>query len=421
MPSIAETAKQVIFSHPTGNANSRAVLGGLADASLLAEFRTTVATFPGNPWSMLAHTPLGRDFERRRFPEKVEPVTKQRPLREIGRMVASRAGLKRLTRHETGPLCVDSVYRDLDRQVAKRVAKQRFDAVYAYEDGAVESFRAAKQVGTKCLYDLPIGYWRAARELLSRERERWPEWSATLSGFRDSPDKLARKDEELRLADRIYVASEFTKQTLASYPERLAPIEVIPYGFPPAGPPREEAGLGQRKLKLLYVGGLSQRKGIADVFAVADRLRDEAELTVVGQGPVDACPALAAALERHRWIPSLPHHRVIELMRQHDLLLFPSLFEGFGLVITEAMSQGTPVITTDRTAGPNLIEHGVNGWLVEAGCTEALANQVEAILGEPASLATVGEAARRRAMTRPWDRYGRELAESVGDLLRSDP
>ena len=52
-------------------------------------------------------------------------------------------------------------------------------------------------------------------------------------------------------------------------------------------------------------------------------------------------------------------------MREHDVFVFPSLFEGFGLVITESMSQGTPVITTDRTAGPDLIKNDENGWLLK--------------------------------------------------------
>jgi hypothetical protein len=54
----------------------------------------------------------------------------------------------------------------------------------------------SKKNDLRCLYDLPIGYWRAARRLLEKERLQHPEWSATLTGFQDSEAKLARKDEE---------------------------------------------------------------------------------------------------------------------------------------------------------------------------------------------------------------------------------
>src|SRR5206468_9345000 len=90
------------------------------------------------------------------------------------------------------------------------------------------------------------------------------------------------------------------------------------------------------------------------------------------------------------WIPSLPHQQILKLMHEHDVLVFPSLFEGFGLVITEAMSQGTPVITTERTVGPDIIDHGQNGWIVEAGSTEALQQAIEELIFKPELVAETG-------------------------------
>lgn len=113
------------------------------------------------------------------------------------------------------------------------------------------------------MYDLPIGYWRAMRYLLNEDREKNPEWAMTLGGFNDSEKKLQRKDKELQLADKIYVASSFTKKTLEMYPGKLADIEVIPYGFPPVNIDRKYDNIRNRKIKVLYVGGLTQRKGIS--------------------------------------------------------------------------------------------------------------------------------------------------------------
>lgn len=360
------------------------------------------------------------ELKRRCFDEQARKHTRHRAIRELGRILASKANLKYLTRREQGVFSIEAVYRDIDRRVARSIRKGRGEAVYAYEDGALESFRTARQNGVRCIYDLPIGYWKTQRMLLSEEAKRWPEWASTITSLRDSPTKLAYKDEELRLADRIYVASQFTKKTLENFDGPLAPIEVIPYGFPPAEAPRDYDGVQKRKLKLLFVGGLSQRKGIADMFAALEQLGTEVELTIVGKPMVQDCKALNAALRRCRWIPSLPHQHVIELMRQHDVLLFPSLFEGFGLVITEAMSQGTAVITTNRTAGPDLIEHGRNGWIVSAGSTDSLRNQIQELLDKPDLVATVGEQARQSAIARPWHRYGDELAASIQQFLKTD-
>jgi glycosyltransferase involved in cell wall biosynthesis len=287
--------------------------------------------------------------------------------------------------------------------------------VYGYEDTTLFSFRKAKELGLECIYDLPIGYWRTAHSLLIKEKERWPDWMATMPGLEDSASKLARKDEELRLADRIFVASSFTANTLKDFPEKIAPVQVIPYGFPTVSNEvrQYENFKKKRPLRLLFVGSLSQRKGIADLFEAVKFFGEKVTLTLVGSKTTEDCPALNEALNRHRWIPSLAHESVLKLMRQHDVLVFPSLFEGFGLVITEAMSQGTPVITTDRTAGPDLIEHGKNGWLINAGSTRALQQSIEDILLNPVSIEDVGKAAMDKARQRPWTKYGIELAEAV--------
>lgn len=82
-------------------------------------------------------------------------------------------------------------------------------------------------------------------------------------------------------------------------------------------------------LRALFVGGLGQRKEIADLFDAVNLLKAIAELTIVGR-PVGASRhALDAALGNHRWIESLPREQILAEMRQHDVLVFPSLFEGF--------------------------------------------------------------------------------------------
>ncbi|MVN22221.1 glycosyltransferase family 4 protein [Mucilaginibacter arboris] len=408
---------KVLILHPTGNAFFRAAALGLQKAGMLSGFRTTVATFPGNIFDKLSSLVPFAEFNRRRYDPALLEFTKTWPLYELGRFAASKAGFKKLIKHETGIFSVDSVYQNLDKRTAKslkNMADQGINAVYAYEDGALFSFREAKKLNLNCLYDLPIGYWRASKRFLEAESERWPEWASTLTGLEDSEAKLARKDEELRLADKIFVASQFTANTLKDYPGTLAPIEVIPYAFPPVATSRSYPDISTVKpIKLLFVGGLSQRKGIADLFAAVDRLKNYVELTVVGKKSTDQCPALDAALAKHRWIPSLAHEQILKLMQEHDVLVFPSLFEGFGLVITEAMSQGTPVITTYRTAGPDLIKHGENGWLIEAGSTNALQAAIEELIDKRSIIAEVGRAAMETASKRTWNVYGQELAAAI--------
>lgn len=410
----------IILSHPTGNANLRAAASGMKEAGQLLRFHTTIASFPMSILDTLgAFRPLS-EIRRRRFDINIKNETFIWPWIELGRLIASKTGLSHLNQHEAGLFCIDAVYKNLDRHVASklnRLQKKGATAVYSYEDGAKHTFLAAKELDLTCLYDLPIGYWRSARRLLEKEYEFNPEWASTMTGFQDSDTKLLRKDEELKLADRIFVASQFTAKTLEDYPGILAPIEVIPYGFPPIARNREHSPLIKCKpLRLLFVGGLSQRKGLSYLFEAVDVLATHVTLTIVGRKASDNCPALDAALAKHRWIPSLPNADVLKLMQSHDVLVFPSLFEGFGLVITEAMSQGTPVITTDRTAGPDFIDHGDNGWLVEAGSAHELQMAIERLLERPSDIIDAGKAAMETARCRPWEKYGNELVEAISKM-----
>jgi len=413
---------KVIIQHPTGNANVRAAAIGFAEAEILGNFYTTIATFPNSYLDKLSSFGPFSELKRRGYDALLESKTHSRPCTEIGRIVSQKYGLTQLTKQESGVFSIDAVYRDLDRYVSKqlsRAAKCGVIAVYSYEDGALSTFRASKELGLNCLYDLPIGYWRAGRRLLSEEKDKWPEWGATLNTFIDSDNKLNRKDEELRLADTIFVASSFTAETLKDFPGQLAPIRIIPYGFPQVALLKDYSGLREnKKLKLLFVGNLSQRKGIANLFSSVNCFYEYVELTVVGKKiNGDVCLALDKELEKHNWISSLPHHKVLELMRDHDVLVFPSLFEGFGLVITEAMSQGMPVITTERTIGPDIIEHGRNGWLISAGSAESIKEALEVLIKNPQLIASNGKEARETALARPWSRYSAELSEAVANNL----
>jgi glycosyltransferase involved in cell wall biosynthesis len=409
---------KILFSHPTGNANARAALKGLQEQGLLAYFYTSIASFSGSFLDLISDFSPLAEIKRRQFESSFQSVTVSHPVKEFGRLLATKLGLFSFIKHETGCFCIDAVYQDIDKKVARALrTNTEVNAVYAYEDGALHSFKTAKELGITCLYDLPIGYWRSARLLLEEERNLRPDWASTLTGFKDSKNKLERKDTELALADQIIVASSFTKLTLNDYPGQLAPITVIPYGFPPVTVGREYESLENRPLKLLFVGGLSQRKGIANLLEAVEQLGDEVCLTIVGQKPTEECIPLNEALKRHNYIPSLPHEKILKIMREQDVFVFPSLFEGFGLVITEAMSQGTPVITTNRTAGPDLIVNGENGWLVEAGSTKALKQCIEMLLSNPHLVREAGLAAMKTASLRPWSFYSSELANFLKKIV----
>lgn len=410
----------ILLSHPTANQNVRQTAVALAEAGLLEEFWTCVnwkrngLLDRATAWSPR----LQEELRRRSFPEALAPYIRTLPWREWGRQAAGQLGWKSLTGREHAPFSVDAVYGSLDRRVSERIVGGiTSKAVYAYDDGALATFRAARERGIKCLYEHPIAYWRTVQQLQREEAELHPEWAPTLGALGDSEAKLARKDEELSLADVVVTASTFAKESLALAPTLKAPVRVIPYGTRPlevSSPRREPGG----KLRVLFVGALTQAKGLSYLLQAVVRLESEIDLTLIGRQVSRDVPS-PKSLATHHWIPSLSHPELLREMSRSDVLVLPSLHEGFGLVMTEAMGQGLVVITTPHTAGPDLIEDGVDGFIVPIRSADAIEERLALLRREPDRLKAMQEAARGRALACTWEEYRRRLvclAREVVDL-----
>ncbi len=410
----------ILFSHPTGNANVRAALMGLWSAGVLGEFHTSIASYPGNIWDWLGKSHWGREFRRRAFDGRLRSRTVQHPFRELGRNVAGRLKLPRLLRHETGIFCMDAIYQAQDRITARRLLKSpgSFSGVYTYEDGALETLTAAKELNLKRIYELPIAFWRTLRRLLAEEAERLPAWKRTLGGgVSDSEAKLDRKTRELELAEMVVCPSQFVAGSLPEAARAKKRIIVAPFGSPPVSSPGKNAGAAPgKKLRVLFAGSMSQRKGLGDLFAAMRSLqRSDVELVVMGapQAPIEFYRQ-----EFNRFVhePVRPHAEVLDLMRSCDVFCLPSIVEGRALVMQEAMSQGLPLIITPNTGGEDLIEEGVTGFLVPVRRADQIAEKISWFADHRGLLPDMSRAAQKKAAQLTWDGYGQTITRAILDL-----
>ena len=411
-----------LVSHPTGNANLRAVLRGLDGAGALAEFWTTFGLPARLAQAGWLPERARRRLAQRSFAEASWAQTRIRPWREAARLAARGAHIGTLTRHETGWASVDGVYCDLDRAVARRLRARGCPAraVYAYEDGAFETFLAARDTGRIRIYDLPIAHWHTLRRLLEEEAERLPEWAPTMEGLRDSAEKHARKDGEIELADHVIVASSFTRDSLrAVMGDR--PVHVTPYGCPPPAASEPARRAEGAPIELLFAGHLAQRKGIADLIAALDLLTVDWRLTLAGPRPASAPPALDDLLADSRvtWLGAVPHTTLMERMAQAHAFVFPSIVEGFGMVITEALAAGLPVITTPHTAGPDILSEGIDGFIVPIRSPEALADRITRLVEDEPRRSEMAAAAKVKAQEMTWARYEAQVADLVTEWMRA--
>jgi glycosyltransferase involved in cell wall biosynthesis len=402
--------QKILLVHPTGNQNSKAVVRGLVEENSLHAFITALH-FNSDRWSWLP-SKLLTEIKRRDFSEIKSPVISGSPFREGLRLLGSKLKLKFLTKHEVGFASVDKIYHATDCFASKYLKKHatEISAVYCYEDGALETFKVAKKLNIKCIYELPIGYWRSHHRLNQEECALQPEWANSWSATQDSKVKLARKDEELALADQIIVASSFTKKTLEDYPKSLAPVIVVPYGCPNNEIPDRNWFQAKGKLKVLYVGGVSQRKGLSYLVDAISTLDNKVEFSFIGSGT--AVELVQGKLPHASYLGTMPHSQVLEVMRKHDVLVFPSLFEGFGMVITEAMSQGMVVIATDHTALPDIADKST-GILVPIRDSSAIMDVLIDLIDNPEKVKKIGRAAMMLAQSYQWPDYESTIVKAV--------
>ena len=170
-------------------------------------------------------------------------------------------------------------------------------------------------------------------------------------------------------------------------------------------------------MRVLFAGSLGQRKGLSYLLRALDSLGEKVELTLLGRKTADNCAPLEAAIRKHRWIPTLPHGDLMREMRLHDVLVLPSLFEGFGLVILEAMAQGLVVIATSHTAAPDIFADGIDGFIVPIRSAEAIAEKLQLLAADRARLREMKVAARKKAQLHRWEHYRTALAQLAREVV----
>lgn len=396
--------EMLIVSHPTGNEFVRALLREAVHKAVLSKYFTTLAV-NSNGCAWLAKIGRRRAYD---LPANILVV---HPLREFVRLLADRLGLNWIMHHERGWSSVDAVYRALDLKVSQWLADPKrakhHGTVHAYEDGAEATFTIARQVGMRCSYELPIAYWETSQRLLKEEAIRYPEWEPTLIGTRDSAIKLERKTREMELADTIACPSKFVVQTLPEpYQHKCFVAEFGSPEIPAANIAQHDYN---RPLRLLFAGSMTQRKGLADVFAAMRLLKRKDVVLVVLGAPLAAHEFYRKQYGDFIYTPPCAHVEVLKLMSTCDVLVLPSIVEGRALVQQEAMQCGLPLLVTANAGGEDLVKDGHTGFLVPIRSPEAIAERITWFAEHRSQLPEMGLLARQKSAQYTWTAYATNI------------
>jgi glycosyltransferase involved in cell wall biosynthesis len=226
---------------------------------------------------------------------------------------------------------------------------------------------------------------------------------------------LALERLALSRARALLVPSLFMKRELdRRFPGK--PVFVVPNGVDLArycpdpadrAAVRAELAVPGERLVALFAGHGWTRKGLVpavEALALARSRGADAELWVVGEGDPGRYGAIAEANGVRPHVRFLgPRSDLDRLFRGADVLVLPSSFETFGLVVLEAAASGVPAIATRTGVVEELTADGEGGMIVDRE-PEQIATALTALAHDPDRLAAMGRAARRRAEAYTWER-----------------
>jgi starch synthase len=304
-----------------------------------------------------------------------------------------------------------------DRYMAKKIPNLEGDIFWGFQGSCFDSLISAKESGKLAIYELPSAYVLAMQSILEEERELHPDWSDSFAQLNLSDDYLNRLNDEPRIADKVIAPSTFCKNTLIKGGIDDSKISTLFLGVEIENIPFIETGNQNRPLRILYVGRISQAKGIVYLLdAIKEFKTSEVQLTLLGY-----VHGSGHGLKKYKDLfqlqPSISQNELFKRYHEYDVLVFPSVFEGFGFVIIEALAVGLPVITTANTVGPDVIEHDKNGYIVPIRDSNAIAECIRILLNKSNDeFKQMRIYSRQSAMRFTWDKYKERLSSVIMNL-----
>lgn len=292
------------------------------------------------------------------------------------------------------------------------------DVLQAWTGYALESLVHARDVGSLAVAFRASAHIVRQAALLREEFERFG-----FAGEAVYEPMVERELKEYATADYIQVISSFARRTfieqgIAAEKLLLTPL-AVEIGEVSGIPRRPRVG----PLRVLYLGSISLRKGVHYLLDAAHSLpRGAVQVSLIGGTSPDGEMILRGFARSGEWKGKVGRREIALVFAQHDVLVLPSIEDGFGAVICEAMAAGIPVIATTNTGGPDIIEHGVTGFLVPPRSVAAIAAALSRLVDDRAECEAMGRAAASMMRERrTWDDFSDEMLRSYRSLPARRP
>jgi glycosyltransferase involved in cell wall biosynthesis len=279
------------------------------------------------------------------------------------------------------------------------------DIFHFFNHQGLYALRAAKAQGARTICERASAHPRHQHAILAEEFARWG------LHYPDTYRRLhAKHEQEYLESDYVMVCSDFVHRSLRQYGVPESKLLSVHLGFDPQR--FRPAPKTDTVFRVMYAGGISLQKGIPYLLeAFAQANLPNSELLLVG----DAYPEAQVFLPKYqqllgaklRHVPFVPHAQLAHYFQQSSVFVFPSLQDGFGMVVYEAAACGLPVIISENTGAA--IRHGQDGYVLPIRAVAALVTHLEALYQQPAWAAELGQNAWQYVQQFTWQHYQQQV------------
>jgi glycosyltransferase involved in cell wall biosynthesis len=359
----------------------------LAESERLAHYYSGVPVGPKTtPWYLLGLKTNYTDFHdvlpaNRCSCLPIAPIIRQTAMRTLGASHSVAIG------H-----WADGAF---DRLVKKCLEGRPYlDAVVCYENAAEATFRWAKRRKITTILD-------AASVHHSMQDDYLPFLESAYSHAKIT----ARKDREIALADWVLTTSPLAAESYRAAGVSSERLRVVPMGVDLEAFHEPPVRKRSEKLRLVFVGRASRLKGI-DLLLAAHKSLIAAgfrvHLTLIGDREADLDCYDAREVST---LPRMAPDRLAVELQNHDVLVLPSRFDSFGMVVLEAMACGLPAIVSPNVGSKMVIQNEANGLVMKEPSSRALIESINWFLTHPQRLDALSSRARITALDYSWNAY----------------
>lgn len=298
-----------------------------------------------------------------------------------------------------------------DAWVARRL--EDCDAFVAISGSGLKTGRMAQSRGAKYVCDRGSSHIRYQKTIVEEEYARWG-----FPGSRVDPRALEREEKEYAIADAITVPSEFARRSFVEMGVDGGKVRTMPLGVRLdrfSGTAARPSG----SFDVLFAGTVSLRKGLPYLLEAFTMLKHPLKRLRLA-GPVE--PEMRSLLRRFdlsgvELLGRLPQDEMARWMNASHAMVLPSIEDGFGLVMAQAMACGTVVIASDHTGGPDLFTDGLEGYVVPIRSPEAICARLTQLAEDPGLRQRMSEASLERVRyLGGWSAYGEQYSEFLRGL-----